>query len=150
MRKHLLWVLLLALGCSTGPKPIAYGEVGCHSCSMTVVDRQHAAQLITDKGKVYVFDAIECLVNVLQSENAPAVGQLWVNDYNRPADLIDARSATFLISPAIPSPMGAYLSAFASTEEAEQAQQDHGGQLYDWEALQAYFRKPGNHAQYNH
>ena len=40
-------LLLLTTGCKVEPKPIAYGKEGCHFCSMTIVDQQHAAQIVT-------------------------------------------------------------------------------------------------------
>jgi len=144
MKKLVLIVLFAAVGCTAGPRPIEYGQVSCHSCSMTVVDRQHAAQLVTDKGKTYVFDAIECMVNDLNKNPNKDFAYISVNDYNRPAELIDAREATFLISPEIPSPMGAYLTAFSTRVEATKVMKDKGGEIFDWEALREYFRQRRN------
>ena len=48
--------LLLLNGCSKGPKPIDYGNDGCHFCKMTIVDKIHGSELITEKGKVFKFD----------------------------------------------------------------------------------------------
>ena len=50
--------LLLTSSCNVGPQPISYGSDGCHFCSMTIVDRQHAAEIVTDKGKGFKFDRI--------------------------------------------------------------------------------------------
>ncbi len=140
--KRLVFLLIatFSLGCSNGPKPIAYGETGCHFCKMTVVDKQHAAQLITKKGKVFNFDASECLLNYLKEIDTTSVGRLLANDYNDPGKLTDVSKATFLISEGIPSPMGEYLTAFGKFENAEKAQQEHGGNLFTWEQLIERFR----------
>ena len=34
---------------------------------MTIVDNKHSAELVTTKGKVYKFDAIECMIRHLQN-----------------------------------------------------------------------------------
>ncbi len=131
-----LFVFVLFLGaCSTKPRPIDYGTDGCHFCRMTIVDRQHAAQIVTQKGRIYSFDAIECMVNHLKDIDSGTVALFLVNDYTQPGELIDAKTSTYLISEGIPSPMGEFLSAFENKVDAQNAQKEHGGELYSWEEL---------------
>ncbi|MCK5441966.1 MAG: nitrous oxide reductase accessory protein NosL [Maribacter sp.] len=130
----------LLCGCAATPVPIAYGTDGCHFCSMTIVDRQHAAQIVTKKGKAFKFDAVECMVNHLKDLDVTTIGLLLVNDYPTPGELIDAKKATFLITKNIPSPMGEYLSAFSSRNEAEGIEAENKGELYSWEELLARFK----------
>lgn len=134
-------VLSLWMGCEIAPKPIAYGSDGCHFCRMTIVDRQHAAQIVTDKGKAFSFDAIECMVNSLKEIDPGTVALFLVSDYPQPGALIDATQATYLISEGIPSPMGANLSAFEELEAAIQARKKHRGTLYSWPELLDHFKK---------
>jgi copper chaperone NosL len=108
---------------------------------MTIVDKQHAAQFVNDKGKTYNFDAAECLVNYLNGVDQESIGMLLVTDYNEPESLIDATSATFIISEDMPSPMGANLSATSSKEEADGLLQNKTGQLYTWDELLVYFKE---------
>ena len=63
--KYLLRCLVLVsfMACTTEPRPINYGEDVCYYCKMNIVDRQHAAEAVTHKGRVYTFDAIECMMN---------------------------------------------------------------------------------------
>ena len=140
--KRVLFFLLLAffLSCSVEPKPINYGSDGCHFCSMTIVDQQHAAQFITKKGKPFKFDATECMLNHLKEIDKATIALFLVNDYNVPGELIDAKKATYLISNNIPSPMGEFLTAFATKKEAEIAQTKNQGNLFTWEELQSRFR----------
>lgn len=142
MRKQLFLVLILALAVSCKPstEPIDYGSDACHYCSMTIVDRQHAAQFVTKKGRAYKFDAIECMMNHLQTIDAADVALFRVNTYESPGELFDAVMATYLISPEIPSPMGEFLSAFDSKESAEEAQEANGGDLFTWQELQERFK----------
>jgi len=132
----ILFSLFLAISCKVEPKEISYGQDHCLHCDMTVVDKSHAAQYVTKKGKAYMFDAVECLVmRVNKDQNEDKMEYLLVADYANPGSLIDAKSATYLISEKIKSPMGANLSAFSSKETAEKFLKDNGGKLYTWNQL---------------
>lgn len=126
---------LLFLSCNNGPKPIDYGNDGCHFCKMTIVDKIHGSELITDKGKVFKFDATECMLNYLNDDNDLQVETLLTNYYEAPTEFINVENATFLISENLPSPMGANLTAFKTQEAAEKVLSEKGGKLYDWSAL---------------
>ncbi len=136
----LMVLLFVLLGCTNTPKPITYGSDGCHFCSMTIVDKQHAAQFITKKGRTYSFDASECMLNHLKEIDQSTVAQFLVNDYNTPGETVDATKATYLISENIPSPMGEFLTAFATREEAEYAQKGNQGELYTWNQILKRFK----------
>ncbi len=135
-------LLIMGLSsCNIGPAPINYGSDGCHFCSMTIVDTQHAAQFVTDKGKVFKFDATECMMNYLKEIDQSTVAIFLVNDYNAPGELINAKEATYLISKNIPSPMGEFLTAFKSKEVAERVHVENGGVLLTWVELQDRFKE---------
>ena len=134
-----LLFLLLASSCNVGPKPIDYGTDGCHFCRMTIVDRQHAAEIVTDKGKVFKFDSSECMMNHLKDIDQKQVALYLVNDYNQPGELIDATEATYLISDRIPSPMGEFLTAFMTEQAAVDALMTYDGDLLTWEQLKLRF-----------
>lgn len=102
---------------------------------MTIVDKQHAAEAVTQKGKVFKFDAIECLVNYLGEQEGQEYAFLLANDYEKPGELIPAETSYYLISPNIPSPMGAFLSAFETQERARAVQSEKGGDVFDWNGL---------------
>lgn len=135
-----LALLLLAVSCKIEPQPITYGSDACHFCHMTIVDRQHASELVTGKGKVYTFDAAECMLHFLKDAPPDDNSLLLVSDFNRPGTFIEAESASYLISEKLPSPMGAFLTAFASHTEAEEALQRYGGTLFDWQNLQQHLK----------
>lgn len=137
LKQHALILLttLIITSCNVAPEPIAYGDDGCHFCKMTIVDKIHAAEIVTKKGKVYKFDATECMVNFIAEFDASQVELFLSNDYTKPEALIDATKATFLISKNVPSPMGAFLSAFENKADAEAVQKEKGGDLYTWETL---------------
>ena len=133
--------VLVLSACNSEPKAITYGSEGCHFCSMTIVDKQHAAQFMTKKGRSYSFDATECMLNHLREIVTETVELFRVNDYTDPGVFIDATQATYLISENIPSPMGAFLSAFSNEEAAKKVQSDNTGTLYTWVELNEKFKK---------
>lgn len=98
--------LFFTSSCQVKPQEIDYGKDGCHYCKMTIVDNQHAAELVTKKGKAFKYDAIECMVNDLKQKENNSVELFYVNDYGNPGKFVPAKEATYLISKKIPSPMG--------------------------------------------
>ncbi|GJM35582.1 MAG: hypothetical protein DHS20C18_45830 [Saprospiraceae bacterium] len=141
--KNISWILFLTWSisaCSVGPQPIEYGEDVCDFCKMTIVDRQFAAELVTSKGKIFKFDAIECMVPFRQQKEGTSFSYTLVNDYQKPGELMDAEWSYYLISPAIPSPMGGNLSAFSTVAAAEGIQKEKGGVVYSWKELQVGIR----------
>ncbi|PIB32930.1 hypothetical protein BFP78_01310 [Gaetbulibacter sp. 5U11] len=140
--KHysIIALLLLLSSCNVGPEPINYGSDGCHFCKMTIVDKVHAAEVVTKKGKVYKFDATECMINFMDDFDTSEIKLYLSNNYTEPEALIDATKATFLISKNIPSPMGAFLSAFKNKADAEKFQAEKGGDLYTWDTLLSKFK----------
>lgn len=135
-KNYLMMALLLwVVSCNVSPRPIEYGIDGCHFCKMTIVDKVHAAEIVTKKGKVYKFDATECMIHFIKEFNTSDIALYLSNNFTEPEALIDATQATFLISKNIPSPMGAFLSAFKNKADAEKAQTKNGGTQYTWNEL---------------
>ena len=131
----LAFSLLIFMSCSMEPEKINYGADACHFCQMTIVDQQHASQYVTSKGKQFKFDAIECMLNEFSEKTTNNIDVILVADYGNPGTMTDAKNATFLISPEIKSPMGAFLSAFEEKEMAEKSLQQNSGKLYTWTTI---------------
>ena len=107
----------------------------CTFCKMSVVDGKFAAQAVSKKGKVFVFDAIECMIPFIQANKDTEFAHLLVCSFDRPNELIGAPQATYLISEKIPSPMGQNLSAYTERSIAEEMISSKGGEIYNWEEL---------------
>lgn len=135
-----LFIMQLS-SCTSGPQTIDYGNDGCYFCKMTIVDKIHGSELITDKGKVFKFDATECMLNYLEENKDQPVSSLLTNYYEAPSEFVNVEEATFLISKNFPSPMGANLTAFKTKESAEKVLAEKGGQLYDYETLKKHLGK---------
>ncbi len=137
--KKLITLFLLLLfvftSCTVKPQKINYGEDACHFCSMTIVDKQHAAELVTNKGKAFKFDATECMVNYMADIDTSTVELYLITNFNTPGELIDAKTASYIISENIPSPMGEFLSGVPTKEETLALQKEKGGDIFTWEGL---------------
>ena len=133
---------LLFASCSVKERPISYGEDECDYCKMTIMDHRYGSELVSDKGKIYTFDAAECLIDFLHQHEEIGVSAkyLLVTPYTQPDFLFDATRATYLVSKNLPSPMGAYLTAFSTYDTAAIYMQENTGELYDWETLRRDFR----------
>lgn len=141
--------LFLFASCSTEPRPISYGEEQCQHCHMTIVDQQYGSELVSSKGKVFPFDAVECLLFYME-ENDPTWQHIMVTHFTNPGELVPAENSIFLRSPELSSPMGMNLTAFATDEKALEFQQKFSGDVYSWEELVTSFSslKPSNGLPY--
>jgi len=139
-RLNIITIVLCCLltACSHGPDPIRYGKDACAHCKMTIMDKRFSAELITAKGKVFKFDAAECMAGFLK-ENPTIAGDaksvFLVNDFTNPGQFTDARKSFFLRDSSLSSPMGGNLAAFLSLQAAEAAKKDKSAQVYDWSLL---------------
>ncbi len=141
----ILLITILTLGllfnsCSKSPQPIDYGNDACSYCQMTIVDKIHGAELITDKGKVFKFDAAECLIRYAKELDHTEGYVLLTNHFENPEELVSVETVTFLISENLPSPMGAFLTAFKTETTALAIKKEKGGELFDWKELQNHIK----------
>ena len=134
MKKLLFLIALtfIVVSCSETPEPINFGKDQCTFCKMSISDPKFGAELITDKGRVNKYDALECMINDLNTNN-PAFSKLYAVAYDKPEQLISVDSLVFIISPEYKSPMGANLASF--TKESAPAEE----QIMDWNDLRSEF-----------
>ena len=138
LKLTVIWVSIFALtsACNVKPEPIQYGHDECSYCKMTIVDKAHAAQLVTKKGKQYKYDAIECLVwNINEVPELALNSILLVADYHSPGNLLPAEEAAYIISTGIKSPMGSQAAAFSTREAADKYNSTLQGELLSWKEL---------------
>jgi copper chaperone NosL len=144
MRKVIgVCILLLMLACSVEPEPIVYGTDACHACKMTLVDKKFGAELVTQKGKVYKFDDVNCMLDFY---NGPEISPeqfkyKLVVDFSQPAKLIAASEAFFLKSAEIKSPMASQIAAFESKDSMEKLKKEWNGIYLVWGELVTQFKK---------
>lgn len=128
-------LLIICQACSIDSEPIRYGQDQCSYCHMTIVDKIHAAEIVNENGKVFKYDAVECMINDLAAFQGGSPALNLVNHYESPEMLHPAEESTFLISENFPSPMGANLTAFSIKDSALSIQAKMGGSLYSWKEL---------------
>lgn len=134
--------VLILTSCKVEPKEINFGFDTCHFCRMTIVDKPFAAEIVNSKGKLYVYDAIECMIKNDFTENLDASLYL-VFDYQNTDQFINASTSYYVISKKIKSPMGENLAAFENYNKAEEFVKLNEGMLFNWEEINAYFKTDG-------
>jgi copper chaperone NosL len=122
-------VVIIITSCSKQPQPINYGEDECEFCKMIVMDKRYGAELVTDKGKIYFFDSIECLVGYIDNQKMTKDNytSLWVSNYADPGNIIDAENAIYLKNDALRSPMGLNTLAVETEIQLEPIVKEYGG-----------------------
>ena len=129
---------VLLVACSREAEPIAYGKDPCEHCKMTIMDQKYGAEIVTAKGKIFKFDAAECMVDYInQSPDKIDLKTdmfLTVN-VAAPGSLIPADKAFFLKDKAFQSPMGGNLASFTSMQLAENNLQNADGRILTWMEL---------------
>lgn len=130
-------LLIILISCGKQPEPISYGEDECEFCKMMVMDKRYGAELVTDKGKIYKFDSIECLVGYIENKHLDKSNytSVWVGNYSNPENLIDATQAIYLKNDEIRSPMGLNVLALDSQEKFESIFKEYGGKQLSWNDL---------------
>lgn len=134
--RYVLVLISLGLvlnGCSSGPREIQYGSDVCAHCNMTLTDPRFAAELVTKKGKIQVFDSIECLAAFVTRDSTPS-GQSYLSNFNQPGTLIKMADAVIVRSEnKIRSPMGMNLAAFSATRSPTELAGKFGGNILSWQ-----------------
>ncbi len=102
---------------------------------MLVSDVRFAAALVHERdGEVRkpVFDDFGCLAAYLAGIDAAGVSRPFVRDFLRD-EWLDARTAIYVHSPSIESPMASHLVAVAHRNVANDLAARHGGNLLSFE-----------------
>lgn len=132
-----LFLLAGIFSCTVSPQPINYQKDQCHACKMMISDPRFGAELVTKKGKVFKFDAIECMVPEILKNGIDQYAIILATNYSNPGELVEVKNLDFLISPQIPSPMGKYLSAHCNKNLIA----FDNASWYAWYELLGYFEK---------
>jgi copper chaperone NosL len=145
LSKYLLFAGLFFLcSCNPDPEPIKYGHDNCEHCKMLISDHNYGAELITQKGKIFKYDSIECLADDQIRLSNEEIHSIWVANFYPPNELININNAHFLLSDNLKSPMGLYLSAFKNDVELNKIAEKYGGKEISWEDLLDYVNKKWN------
>jgi copper chaperone NosL len=123
-------------GCSSGPQPIQYGQDNCAFCKMTFTDKRFGGEVCTQKGKIFKFDDLHCLLASLKA-GVPAskdIASIYLVDFES-GGWIGTDKALLVQSPGFHSPMGGNIAAFSSKDAANSSQQQYNGEIIVWNDL---------------
>jgi len=129
-----LIIILTITSCGSKPEPINYGHDECEFCRMLVTDNKYGAELVTDKGKIYKFDSIECMIefSLVKNTLGDTNNKLLITDFDNPDNFIDARNSVYVMNDKFRSPMGLNVTAFNSEEQAQKFISENGGEKISW------------------
>lgn len=132
---------IVFFSCQPKRKPIIYGQDTCDYCWMSIVDQRFGGEIVTQKSKVFKFDAVECMINYLDErvEDRSEIELILTNAYDNPGKLVNAEECHYLKSKNMPSPMGMFINPFEDSSEALKNQREHTGTIYKWEELRTNF-----------
>jgi copper chaperone NosL len=109
---------------------------------MTLMDNKFGAEIVTQKGKIYKFDDVNCMLNFYNSGEVATdnMKDILIVDFSKPEKLIDARNALYVKADAIKSPMASNIAAFESNDDMKQLNADWKGILLSWGEVQTQFK----------
>lgn len=127
--------------CTPKPEPIRYGEDNCYFCKMTLTDKRYGAELVTQKGKVYKFDDLNCLGNFIKLGEVTTENTAFTLAVDfKTGRLTDVQQAFFLNNEALKSPMRADIACFTEQEHRNGLKTElGGGQEMNWQEVKQGF-----------
>ena len=127
-------LLALVVACSSGaPEPvqITLDEEACHQCRMAISQQEFAAEIVTTAGSVFYFDDIGCMKRWISDNQLPETAGLFVSDYDTRIWL-DAKTALYVRSSKLATPMQYGLAAFETRATAKTAAKRLEGEVLSW------------------
>ena len=114
-----------------GPEKINFGKDQCELCKMGIEDPKFATELITEKGRIYKFDDLNCMQSYA-TENASVIGKarLFVPDFIS-KELFHLEKAILITGGAVKSPMNGNVAAFKEKNQAEKTAQQLGASIIE-------------------
>ena len=139
----LIFSTLLITSCTVEPRPIQFGEDECVFCRMKLMDERFGAQVVTDKGRVFMFDDVNCMVMFMEEEENQRHNYAYemVVDYSNPGELLDVRYTFFLKSDDIRTPMNSKVIALPDEETRDQFIEKLDHSIYlGWGEIKTQFK----------
>ena len=125
----------LLISCKNEVEPIRLNKDNCDHCHMTISDGRFGGELITEKGRVYKFDDLKCLLNFYHENKENGARQTYVHNYLANNILIRAESSFFVSSESLKSPMGGNTGAFSTFKEADLYAEKWDSKVSDWKTI---------------
>ncbi len=125
----LIFGCFMLASCSRQPEAIRYNKDNCAFCQMTIADERFGAELMNDKGKVFKFDDLSCMLNYKEENSSTEFKGYYISNYLAPHQLLDLRSSFIIEGASIASPMGGNMAAFNNIDTAKAFASQLGAEL---------------------
>ena len=130
--------IILLMSCTTEPEAINYGKENCQFCKMTIMDNKYGCEVVTQKGKIFKFDDVSCMIKYINisEQTVKDYSHIVVNSYDKVANLVDVNKLFFVVSPNFSSPMMGNTAAFSNEKLVNEAlKNDSDAKKYSWNEL---------------
>ena len=128
----LMFQIIAACTPSNEPKKLKLHSDKCAECRMPISDARFASQLITVKGRHYMFDDIICLKAYIRNNPNTEISQKWVADFTHTETFIAIDEAYFISAEGINSPMLGNMAAFSDVYSAERMGEVYRAKVFKW------------------
>jgi len=116
-------------------RPIKLNVDNCDYCKMAIADGRFAAELITQKGRVYKFDDISCMIGYVKENKSAEIKAYYVSEYTTDNTLIDIKIAHLVKSEEFRSPMRGNIAAFKDIESLKKTVKKMKSERVIWDDL---------------
>ncbi len=135
--KSLLFVLSMSVilsACGKKEAKIEYGKVDCDFCKMKLMDNKFGVLMISDKGRNFHFDDINCFKR-FQEENYISSKEIHISCIDKPGELVPIETAYFIHSDNIKTPMASGIVAYSSEEIANKTAKELQSNILKWDDI---------------
>jgi copper chaperone NosL len=131
------FMIVLMSGCASGPEPLVLGKDNCYLCKMTLTDPKYGGEIITNKGKVYKFDDIDCLLSYMKATefDKKSVKTVYLVDYAGEHKFVEAGRSVIYKSEELRTPMNGFMAAFQNSELCKKSVGNLKGVELKWSEL---------------
>ncbi len=127
----LVLLLIAFTSCKTEMQPINYGKDDCDYCKMIILDNKFSVEIISQKGKIFMMDDLECARQFINSGSIDIneIKEIYISNFIGENELIDWNQSFLVKNDILKSPMGGNLAAFSSEKDANNYIFSKGGKL---------------------
>ncbi len=132
--KAVVIAALMATACGhSGPEAINLNKDDCDNCKMSISDKRFACEIVTEKGKVYKFDDVSCLMG-FKGDNSEKMANAtyYISNFLSPNELLKADGLFFVEGENVASPMGGNIAAFLNGDSAKEYEARWQAQSTKW------------------
>ncbi len=126
----------LLISCVTKEaEPIKLNSDACEFCKMKISDGKFGAELITNKGRIYKFDDMHCMISYHKENLTTNIQSFYIHDFSQNNILIPAETAFYVKGGEINSPMRGNIIAVKTEEEANKVIEKYKANPTSWSEI---------------